>query len=105
MNFLNVLKIIRMGLACAIFTGCTYVSQGIPDEDRGALPTESADIYDDVAKRIVYPEQNWDSADSLWFYNTTQGSDLMNYQIFKHLEQAKSPNAEAKLCPFAISTI
>jgi hypothetical protein len=91
MNIAQIPKNLGIGLACAIFAGCTYASQGFPDDDRGALPTESADIYGDVAKRIVYPVQNWDSADSLWFYYTSQGSNLMDYQIFKHLEQVDSP--------------
>ncbi|MFZ1430984.1 MAG: di-heme-cytochrome C peroxidase [Geminicoccaceae bacterium] len=40
--------------------------------------------------KIIYPEQNWTSAESLWFYNTSQGSDLMNYNIFINLERADS---------------
>ena len=91
MDLVQILKNLGICLACSVFVSCTYASQGFPDDDRGALPTESPDIYGDVAKRIVYPEQNWDSADSLWFYYTSQGSNLMDYQIFKHLEQVESP--------------
>ncbi len=90
MNCLQILKNLGICLACLIFVGCSYASQGFPDEDRGALPTETVDLYGDMAKRVIYPEQNWDPSDSLWFYYTTQGSNLMDYQIFKYLEQAES---------------
>jgi len=90
MDLVQILKNLGICLACAIFAGCTYASQGFPDDDRGALPIETVDIYGDIAKRIVYPEQNWDPSDSLWFYYTSQGSDLMDYNIFLHLEQADS---------------
>ena len=36
------------------------------------------DSFGDSATRVVYPEQNWSSADSLWFYNITQGSNLIS---------------------------
>ncbi len=91
MNLLQLLKNLGICLICAIFAGCSYASQGFPDEDRGAFPIETVDLYGDLAKRVVYPEQNWDPSDSLWFYNTSQGSNLMDYQIFKYLEQAESP--------------
>ena len=91
MDCVDILQKLGIVCACAIFGGCTYASQGFPDDNRGAVPTESPDIYGDVAKQIVYPEQNWDASDSLWFYNTSQGSNLMDYQIFKYLEQAESP--------------
>ena len=48
------------------------------------------DSFGDSATRVVYPEQNWSSADSLWFYNITQGSNLIPYDIFLHLETAES---------------
>ena len=38
----------------------------------------------------VYLPQGWDAADSLWFYNTTQGSALLPYDFFKVLEEASS---------------
>lgn len=91
MNILRILKNLGICLTCAIFVGCTYATQDWdPPVDRGARVTTpaDADIYGDVAKKIVYPEQNWDSRDSLWFYNTSQGSNLMDYNIFLHLEQA-----------------
>ncbi|MCA9463948.1 MAG: hypothetical protein KC643_00635 [Nitrospira sp.] len=69
-----------------LLTSCTYVTQGpSPDENRGAI-ANSEDLFGDGATTIIYPEQNWERADSLWFYNTSQGSDLMSYDIFLHLE-------------------
>ncbi len=91
MNVLQIFKNLGICLVCATFAGCSYVSQGFPDEDRGAELTEAADLYGDMAKRIVYPQQNWDPSDSLWFYTTSQGSNLMDYEIFKYVEQAESP--------------
>lgn len=69
---------------------CTYLSQGfVVGADRSAaIPTQ--DQFGDSANRIIYPEQNWSSATSLWFYNTTQGSNLLPYDIFLHLEQHDS---------------
>ena len=61
----------------------------MPDEDRGALANVD-DYFGDKAAKIVYPDQNWDAGDSLWFYNTSQGSNLIDYQIFLHLELAGS---------------
>ena len=38
----------------------------------------------------VYVDQGWGRSDSLWFYNTTQGSDLLPYDLFMELEQVDS---------------
>lgn len=89
MNSFRILKAIGMCLTCAIFAGCTYASQGFPDEDRGALSNVD-DYFGDQTTRIVYPEQNWDASDSLWFYNTSQGSNLIDYEIFLNLKLANS---------------
>ncbi|MDO8344839.1 MAG: di-heme-cytochrome C peroxidase [Cellvibrio sp.] len=71
-------------------TGCTYVSQGVlVDSDRHAKAAKQ-DSFGDSAERVVYPEQNWSGADSLWFYNVTQGSNLIPYDLFLHLETADS---------------
>lgn len=73
-----------------IISGCTYVSQGVlVDSDRHANVAQQ-DSFGDSAERVVYPEQNWSGADSLWFYNVTQGSNLIPYDIFLHLETAGS---------------
>ncbi|MDH5230287.1 MAG: di-heme-cytochrome C peroxidase [Gammaproteobacteria bacterium] len=68
--------------------GCAYITQGpFPDNDRGALASHP-DFFGDKADKIIYPDQNWGRADSLWYYNTTQGSDLLPYDVFLYLEQA-----------------
>lgn len=59
------------------------------DKDRGAIMVGS-DIFGDSVSKITYLPQNWDESDSLWFYNTTQGSNLMPYDFFLVLEQADS---------------
>ncbi len=40
--------------------------------------------------KTVYLDQNWSPSDSLWFYETTQGSDLLPYDFFLALESAAS---------------
>jgi hypothetical protein len=86
----------RSGFLLPLFTtlltisGCTYVSQGVlVDEDRHAQ-VAAQDSFGDSAERVIYPEQNWSSADSLWFYTVSQGSDLIPYDIFLNLEVADS---------------
>ncbi len=71
-----------------VLGGCSYMSQGmLSSNDRDALPAGN-DFFGDRSEKIVYLDQNWDSTDSLWFYNTTQGSNLMPLDIFLQLEQA-----------------
>ncbi len=61
------------------------------DEFRGAAAITNDPIDQDVAKEnISYLEQNWDEEDSLWFYSATQGSNLLPYDFFLHLEQLES---------------
>ncbi len=60
------------------------------DPDRGAM-TVKKDVFGDGASKIVYLEQNWKPEQSLWFYTTTQGSNLLPYDFFLVLEQADKP--------------
>lgn len=60
------------------------------DPDRGAM-TVKQDVFGDSAGKIVYLEQNWKPEQSLWFYTTTQGSNLLPYDFFLVLEQADKP--------------
>ena len=39
------------------------------------------------ATGILIVEQGWKPQDSLWFYNVTQGSDLLPYDLFMEVEQ------------------
>jgi hypothetical protein len=59
------------------------------DAKRGAT-TVSADVFGDSFSRVEYLDQGWSAADSLWFYNITQGSDLLPYDFFIALEQVGS---------------
>lgn len=70
----------------AILSACTLIPE--TDPDRGAT-TVKQDQFGDSYATIKYLEQGWDIADSLWFYTTTQGSNLMPYDFFMVLEQSK----------------
>jgi hypothetical protein len=59
------------------------------DPQRGAaVPTQ--DKFGDHVTAIKYLSQGWKEQDSLWFYNTTQGSDLLPYDLFMEVEQIGS---------------
>ena len=50
-------------------------------------------LFDELAlelNNVRYLEQNWESSDRDFFYYTDQGSRLLPYDIFLHLEQADS---------------
>jgi hypothetical protein len=59
------------------------------DADRGAKAI-AADAFGDRFTKVVYLDQGWAASDSLWFYNITQGSDLMPYDMFLALERKGS---------------
>lgn len=59
------------------------------DPDRGAVAVPKSAFGDSYATPI-YLDQGWSESDSLWFYNTTQGSALLPYDFFLTLEQADS---------------
>ena len=59
------------------------------DSDRGA-PISGIDKFGGQFSRIVYLDQGWSAADSLWFYTATQGSNLLPYSFFLVLEQSGS---------------
>ncbi len=81
-----VAALLLLGLVLA---GYTLYSDSDSHPGRGA-GTVSADVFGDSFTEVKYLEQNWSPADSLWFYNTTQGSDLLPYDFFLFLEQPKS---------------
>lgn len=58
-------------------------------ESRGAIAVENGHFGEDYPTPI-YLDQGWNKADSLWFYNTTQGSALIPYDFFLELELAGS---------------
>lgn len=77
-------------LSFSFISSCTQAPQNpVAEGDRAAKIT-SEDSFGDSATHVVYPEQNWSASDSLWFYNTPQGSTFIPYAIFLHLETAES---------------
>jgi mono/diheme cytochrome c family protein len=66
-----------------------YYTIAESDPARGAA-TVSADVFGDSFKDVKYLDQGWSPADSMWFYTTTQGSDLLPYDFFLNVEQEKS---------------
>src|SRR6202167_517866 len=54
---------------------------------RGAAPMPQQDQFGDQFSSVKYLAQGWKPADSMWFYNTTQGSDLLPYDFFMVLEK------------------
>lgn len=81
--------IVLLLIISVISTG-KYFSQSVMVDDERFAQTSQGDIFGDNTDKIAYLEQNWSKRDSLWFYNTTQGSNWMPYSIFLHLEQADS---------------
>jgi cytochrome c2 len=68
----------------ALFPGCAAFDK---DPDRGAT-TVKQDVFGDQFNTVEYlPSQNWQPADSLWFYSVTQGSNMMPYDFFMVLEK------------------
>lgn len=59
------------------------------DETRGATFVEQ-ELFGQNISEIRYLQQGWEADDSLWFYSTTQGSNLLPYDFFLELEQATS---------------
>ncbi len=76
-----------------IVTGKIYDKWDFRDKDafRGAASIVDDPFDADVLKEnITYLNQNWKPEDSLWFYRTSQGSNLLPYDFFLYLEQADS---------------
>lgn len=59
------------------------------DVDRGAIAIESGEFGENYSTPR-YLDQGWSAADSLWFYNTTQGSGLLPYDFLMVLKKAGS---------------
>ena len=56
------------------------------DKDRGAR-TVQREIFGDAYSSVRYLDQGWDPSESLWYYNTTQGSNLVPYDFFMAIEK------------------
>jgi cytochrome c5 len=59
------------------------------DADRGAIGFKDG-AYGESYSTPRYLEQGWTANDSLWFYNTSQGSGLMPYDFFLAMKQEDS---------------
>lgn len=81
---------IAFAIAATTLAGCTYTSQGVVASKDRYAEAQQDDHFGDTVEEIVYLDQNWDRWDSLWFYNTTQGSNFLPYDIFVNLEQKDS---------------
>ncbi len=86
LSILVALIIISMFIALGI--GKIYQNWD-DDKDRGAIPISDGHFDEDYSTP-VYLEQGWSNSDSLWYYNVTQGSALLPYDIFMALEQPGS---------------
>lgn len=75
------------------------LAQGIDERAGVALPD---DAFGDSATRLVYLDQGWGPAQTIWYYHADQGSTLMPYQTFVHLEQAD--NVRAFMAPEHLAT-
>jgi cytochrome c553 len=61
--------------------------------DTGTIPdpyVTTADPYGETVKKVEFLEQNWNPSERNRFYYTAQGSQLIPYGWFLHLEQADS---------------
>ncbi len=74
-------------LVIALLPACAALDA---DSDRGATIVKQ-DFFGDNFTTIKYLDQGWKPADSLWFYNVTQGSNMMPYDFFLALEKKGAP--------------
>ncbi|NBQ69519.1 MAG: ribonuclease E, partial [Nitrosomonadaceae bacterium] len=72
-------------LSIGMLSACTLIPGNEPG-DRHAATVEKDHLGDSYTK-VQYLDQGWNSAESLWFYYTTQGSNLMPYDFFLALEK------------------
>ena len=108
-SFKFLFKVFVIGvISLGVFTKIVQTYQNWDDDpDRGAIVlSESAfgDRYDKIFSGVVknengknVPWQGWGPEDSMWFYTTTQGSNLMPYDFYMALEQNGSTADNIKL--------
>lgn len=85
---LKLVVLLAIVMAISLAIGKLY-QQWDDDPERGALAIDQGAFGENYATPI-YLDQGWSANDSLWYYNTTQGSALMPYDFFIALEQADS---------------
>jgi hypothetical protein len=84
----KLLIILAIPLGIGLLIGKLYQSWD-DDPDRGAIAIDNGTFGENYSTPI-YLDQGWSANDSLWYYNTTQGSALMPYDFFIALEQSDS---------------
>ncbi len=71
---------------CAMHTARYWADK----RDVAAIPMPQPDALGESWRKVEYLEQGWKPEQSVWFYNVTQGSDLIPYDFFLALRQEKS---------------
>lgn len=84
----RILVLIGIAMAIALAIGKAY-QKWDDDPDRGAMAIDNGTFGENYSTPI-YLDQGWSESDSLWYYNTTQGSALIPYDFFIALEEADS---------------
>ncbi len=85
--FLYSALVLLIGILSGCKVGLIPEAEQSRDHDRYAATVEQDHLGDSYTK-VKYLDQGWDVADSLWFYYTTQGSNLLPYDFFLALEKA-----------------
>jgi cytochrome c5 len=85
--FFIAIKITLLLSVISLIIGKTYQNWD-DDPDRGAIAVEGA--FGESYSTPIYLSQGWDEDESLWFYNITQGSALLPYDFYLHLEEVGS---------------
>nr|WP_324257138.1 di-heme-cytochrome C peroxidase [Cellvibrio fontiphilus] len=93
-NRKNLRRLIKLLVVVGIFMAITLAIGKLyqkwdDDPARGALAVDNGAFGENYSTPI-YLDQGWSANDSLWFYNTTQGSALIPYDFFIALEQAET---------------
>lgn len=86
--WLKIAVLVWLAMAIALAIGKAY-QRWDDDPERGAIAISQGSFGEDYSTPI-YLDQGWSASDSLWYYNTTQGSALLPYDFFIALEQAES---------------
>ncbi len=88
----RLLSLLPLGLTAHACAGHKpSLPEGTPAEivqgfgERGGLVLEQ-DAYGDSATRLVYLDQGWGPAETIWYYHADQGSVLLPYQTLVNLE-------------------
>ena len=92
LRWIKILTLILIGFSMAWgIIGVSLRTYELRDDvpDRGAAIID-VNKFGDHFSRTVYLAQGWSVSDSLWFYNITQGSNLLPYRFFLVLEQSDS---------------